>query len=177
MDRKTIEPPTTQPSIRESSTAGAGNKRPRKRYTPTIVIERLEDAANVLRRLPPVKVQGYFSVWPTIKPEFSDLVGRMPAPMKRPPPSAKAISNMEEALDWTIGLDPLDAKTVWLRAGRKRWKEICRTVGLEREAAQNHWLYAIYTITWRLNGKVISKNLSRTQVMAAIKVERSQEKQ
>ena len=39
-------------------------------WTPEMVDERLEEAANVLRRMPPVKVQGYFNLWPRVVHEF-----------------------------------------------------------------------------------------------------------
>ena len=159
----------------QGSLSDAEGKRPSQHYTPIIVVDRFQDAADVLRQLPEVRAQGYFSVWPRIAPEFSDLVGRKPDRMRRPPPSARAISNMEETMFWTVGLDPKDAKIIWLRAERKHWKEICRTVGLSREAVHNRWLYGIYTTTWRLNGKPVSKKLSRRQVLAKIDVERSKQ--
>ena len=36
-------------------------------WTPEMVEERLFEAGAVLKRLPPVKVGGYFSTWPTMK--------------------------------------------------------------------------------------------------------------
>ena len=101
-------------------------------WTPEMVEQRLVEAAAVLRRLPAVRVGGYFSTWPKMKVEFSDLVGQTPEPMRLPPPPAAAISRMEATLSWTIGLDPIDAKIVWLRAGGERWKTICWKVGLAR---------------------------------------------
>ncbi len=122
-------------------------------WTPLMVEERLVDAADVLKRLPEVKVQGYFSVWPQHLYEFSDLVGQEPPQLRLPPPSAGAITRMDEAMQWLLWLDPVDARIVWLRASGRRWKMICCTVGLARAAAHEHWLYAIYVIAWRLNGK------------------------
>src|SRR5262245_6263369 len=85
-------------------------------WTPEMVEERLVEAAAVLRRLPAVKVGGYFNTWPKMKVEFSDLVGQAPEPMRMPPPSAAAISRMDAALPWLQWLEPLDAKIVWRRA-------------------------------------------------------------
>ena len=50
-------------------------------WTPEMVEERLIEAAAVLKRLPPVRVGGYFNVWPKMMVEFSDLVGQTPEPM------------------------------------------------------------------------------------------------
>jgi hypothetical protein len=103
-------------------------------WTPSLVEERLAEAADVLKRLPEVKVRGYFNTWPRMVDEFSDLVGQEPPKMRRPWPQPAAITRMEETLSWTIGLDPADAKIVWLRAGGERWKTICWKVGLARAA-------------------------------------------
>ena len=48
-------------------------------WTPEKVEERLLEAAAVLRRLPPPRKQGYFSTWPRMVVEFSDLVRSPPA--------------------------------------------------------------------------------------------------
>ena len=63
-------------------------------WTRDQVEERLAEAADVLKRLPEVKMQGYFSTWPQIVYEFSDLVGQDPPRLRRPPPSPAAISRM-----------------------------------------------------------------------------------
>jgi hypothetical protein len=93
--------------------------------------------------------QGYFSTWPQMFVEFSDLVGQTPDPMRLPPPSAAAISRMEAALGWMPWLEPVDAKIAWLLASGTRWKEVCWTVGLSRAAAHEHWLYGLCLIAWR----------------------------
>src|SRR5262245_11153551 len=109
-------------------------------WTPEMVEERLIEAGAVLKRLPPVKVGGYFSTWPTVKVEFSDVVGQARERTRLPPPSATAMSRMEATLDWAPWLEPIDSKIVWMRASGSRWKEICSAVGLARAAAHEHWL-------------------------------------
>src|SRR3954470_18022253 len=85
-------------------------------WTPEMVEERLVEAAAVLRRLPAERGQGDFSTWPQMFVEFSDFGGQTPEPMRLPPPSAAAISRMEETLNWSVWLEPDDAKVVWKRA-------------------------------------------------------------
>ncbi|NKD87738.1 hypothetical protein HEQ72_05395 [Haematospirillum sp. 15-248] len=135
------------------------------KWTPSLVEERLAEAADVLKRLPEVKVRGYFNTWPRMVDEFSDLVGQEPPKMRRPWPQPAAITRMEETLSWTFGLDPVDAKIVWLRAGGDRWKTICWKVGLARAAANEHWLYALCVIAWQLNGKQHRRNVSKRRVI------------
>jgi hypothetical protein len=137
-----------------------------EKWTASLVEERLVEAADVLKRMPPVKVRGYFNTWPTIVHDFGDLVGQEPQRLKRPYPSAAAISRMEETLGWTVGLDAIDAKIVWLRAYGERWKDVCWRVGLGRTTAHEHWLYALCVIAWRQNGRRLSKNPSYRSVLA-----------
>ena len=139
-------------------------------WSPEMVEERLIEAASVLRRLPPVGVSGYFSTWPKMMVEFSDLVGQTPEPMRLPPPSAAAISRMEAALGWMAWLEPIDSKIAWLRASGTRWKEICWAVGLARAAAHEHWLYALCVIVWRLNGRGGLGRLGRRAAIARVRV-------
>ena len=54
-----------------------------------MVETRLEDAAYVIRRLPAVRMPGYFNTWPAMLIEFADRVGRHPEPMRLPPPSVE----------------------------------------------------------------------------------------
>jgi hypothetical protein len=135
-------------------------------WTPVMVAERLEEAMNVLQRLPMrVRPRGYFSVWPRVVYEFSDLVGQEPPLMRRPPPSPAAISRMEETLTWTHGLDPVDARIVWQRANRIRWKEIAREAGMSRKGAYERYVYALCLIACRLNRRPLSGRRSRRQVI------------
>jgi Domain of unknown function (DUF6362) len=138
------------------------------RWTPSLVEEHLAEAADVLKRLPERKSQGYFNTWPAMSYEFSDLVGRA-ATLSRPPPSSDAIRRMEETLTWTIGLDQVDSKIVWLRASGVRWKIVCGTVGLARAACHEHWLYALCLIAVRLSGRHLPRNCSRRRVIAEVR--------
>ena len=106
------------------------------RWTPSLVEERFVEAASVMKRLPGVRVPGYFNTWPSMMREFADLVGQEPCPMRLPPPSAGAITRMEETLDWLRWLDADDARIVWMRATGERWKAICWKVGVARHGCQ-----------------------------------------
>ncbi|WP_339862485.1 DUF6362 family protein [Thalassospira alkalitolerans] len=137
-------------------------------WTPLMVEERIVEAADVLRRLPEERVRGYFGVWPEVVHDFADKVGQEPQPMRRPPPSAGAISRMDETLPWLGWIDPLDAKIIWLRASGKPWKTVCWTVGMARTAAHRHWLYGLCVLAWKLNGRRIPRNRSRLDVIAMV---------
>ena len=133
-------------------------------WTATMVEDRLESAAGVFAQLPAVKPKGFFNAWPEYLHSFADKVGQEPKPM-RVLPSPQAISRMEETLTWTACLDPVDGKIVWMRAHGERWKTICWTVGLQRSAAHEHWLYALCVIAFRLNGRRLNRSYSKRKVI------------
>ena len=130
-------------------------------WTPDAVEARLDEAADVMRRLPAVRMQGYFSTWPTIVPEFSDLVGQEPMPLRRSPPAPSAITRMDETLGWLRWLEPDDAKLVWMRAEGKPWKAVCWRFGLARSTANRRHEYALNLIAWRLRKRPVPKAWSR----------------
>ena len=131
------------------------------KWTPSLVEDRFIEAADVMKRLPNVRVPGHFNTWPAMMAEFSDLIGREPGRLRRGPPAPDAISRMDETLGWLRWLEPVDAKIVWLRASGQRWKEICWKVGLARAAANEHWLYALCVMAHRLNGSTRTTSSSR----------------
>ena len=134
-------------------------------WTVEMVEARLAEAAAVIRRLPPVRVPGYFNTWPPVVVEFADRVEQEPPRLRLPPPVPAAVSRMEETLGWLAWLDPVDAKIVWLRATGERWKAICWKVGLARTGANQHWMYALCVIAWKLNGRELSHRRSRRHVI------------
>jgi hypothetical protein len=131
------------------------------KWTVEAVEMRLEDAAQVIRRLPPVRVPGYFNTWPAMFVEFADLIGREPERMRLPPPSTAAITRMEETLGWLRWLEVQDVKLVWARADRKPWKAICGQLGISRATANRRYQYALSLIAWRLNGRAVPAKWSR----------------
>jgi hypothetical protein len=134
-------------------------------WTREKVEDRLTEAADVLRRLPEQRIQGYFSTWPQIVREFSDLVGQEARRLRRPPPLPDAISRMEKALSWLAWLEPEDGKLVWARAERTPWKPICWRFGISRATAHRRWEYGLSLIAWRLNGKRPSAKRSQRFVV------------
>ena len=138
-------------------------------WTRDDVEARVVEAADVLKRLPPDRVPGFFNTWPDIMVEFADRVGRMPEPMRRPPPDPAAISRMEEAITWSRFLEADDAKLLWARAERTPWKEICWRFGIARATAHRRWEYALCLIAWRLNGRGAPSKRSRGTVVGRVR--------
>lgn len=120
-------------------------------WTPKVVAERVEEAADTLRRLPAVKVQGYFSTWPEVVRDFWDAYGWHDAEVRPGPPLPRAIDRMDETLCWLRWLDPDETRLVWLRAEGVRWKLICARFGVGRTTAWHRWESALAKIAIRLN--------------------------
>jgi hypothetical protein len=134
-------------------------------WTAEGVEDRLNEAADVLRRLPDQNVRGYFNVWPEISHSFADLVGAPPDPMRRPPPPAAAISRMEETLTWLHFLSAEDCKLVWMRAEGHRWKSICWRFGISRATAHRRWQYGLSVIALRLNRRPVPSKQGRARAI------------
>lgn len=123
-----------------------------EKWTVTDVAERFEDAAYTLKRLPPVRVQGYFSTWPAIVRTVAEQLAEDRLPMRLGPPSAEAVARMEETIQWIFFLDDeLERRLVWLRAARVPWKPIVDRLGYCRTTLHYRYRVAIYTITIRVN--------------------------
>ncbi|EME71018.1 hypothetical protein H261_05514 [Paramagnetospirillum caucaseum] len=120
-------------------------------WTPKMVAVYLEEAADTLRRLPPVKVQGYASTWPPMVREYWDAYGWEEAAVRLGPPTTKAIDQMDETLVWLRWLDLNDSRLVWRRACGRPWKAITHEFGVDRTTAWRHWTSALVTMSTKLN--------------------------
>jgi len=121
-------------------------------WTPKRVAARLEEAADTLRRLPPVRVQGYASNWPPIVRDAHEAYGWDETRVRLGPPAPDAIDRMDEALVWLRWLEPDEVRLVWLRAERVRWKLVAHRLRADRSTAWRWWLCALAKIAGRLNG-------------------------
>lgn len=125
-----------------------------KKWTVTDVADRFEDAAYTLKRLPSVRVQGYFSTWPPIVRTTMEQLQEDHVPLRLGPPSAEAITRMEETIQWIFFLDDEgERRLIWLRAARVPWKPICWRIGCGRTKAWQMWTIALLKIAMRLNAK------------------------
>lgn len=126
---------------------------PNGRWTVTDVADRFEEAAYTLKRLPPVKIQGYKTTWPEIVRTVFEKMQEEMLPMRLGPPTADAISRMEETINWVFWLEEDERRLVWLRAERVPWKQIYRRLGCGRTKAWQLWSCALLTIATYLNAQ------------------------
>ena len=137
-------------------------------WTRDMVEERVIEAADVLKQMPGLRSQGYFSTWPEIQRSRKELAEALPTPGRRPPPRTSAITRMEETITWNRFLQREEAHLMWARAEGLAWKGICYRFGISRATAHRRWEYALSLIAWRLNGRPENRKRSRSFVVSRV---------
>jgi len=122
-------------------------------WTTEDVTNRLIDAARTAHRLPPVRVQGYFNVWPIIVRTEYERMASDQTPIYRFPPTPAEVERMIAVMRWVQCLEVEQRKLVWMRAERWRWYDIGKRFGVAPRTAQRHWAIAIQTITDYLSNR------------------------
>ncbi|MTH96408.1 DUF6362 family protein [Roseibium sp. RKSG952] len=119
-------------------------------WTADDVAKHFEEAFRTLRKLPPVKVQGYFNSWPDILRTSREIAAMESQPM-RIWPSAGAITRLEQTFDWVLWIEEPERRLIWRRAARIPWKQISCELGCDRTTAWRRWKLALTKIASRLN--------------------------
>ena len=119
-------------------------------WTAEDVADHFDEAFRTLRKLPPVKVQGYFNAWPQVIRTEREILAMEPEPM-RVWPSAAAISRLEQTFDWVLWLGESERRLIWWRAARRPWKQITYDLGIDRSTAWRQHKLALTKIAARLN--------------------------
>ena len=122
----------------------------RKLWAIEDVAARFEDAASTARRLPPVRVQGYFNCWPAIARREWETFAADERVYRPFPPSPEAIDRMLETMRWVQWLEEEQRHLVWMRAQRYPWKEVCCRFGCDRTTAWRRWQKALEVVVEQL---------------------------
>jgi hypothetical protein len=123
----------------------------------------LVEGARTAHRLPPVRVQGYFNVWPTIVRSDYERMAKDDEPVCRFPPEPAAIDRMMETMRWVQWLEIEQRHLVWMRAERYPWREICKRFGCDRTTAWRRWQVAMSVIVDHLNAGTEGKLTDRRE--------------
>jgi hypothetical protein len=106
-----------------------------REWTADCVADHFEEAFRTLRKLPPVKAQGYFNTWPDIVRTSREIAAMEPQPMR------------------VLWIEEAERKLVWSRAARVPWKQISGELGCDRTTAWRRWQLALTKIAARLNAQ------------------------
>lgn len=120
-------------------------------WTTEAVATRIVQAARTAHRLPAVRVQAHFNLWPVIvRGEFERLAND-DVPLYRAPPNPAEIDQMLEVMRWMNCLSIDERLLLWMRADRYAWDDIGRRFGLCRTSAWRHWKASILKLAEVLN--------------------------
>lgn len=124
-------------------------------WTKEDVAARFAEAAETARRLPRVRVQGYFNTWPEFKREPWEVLG-VPEDDHRPlSPSPESVERMMETMRWVQWLQVEQRHLVWMRARQFEWRDICRRFGCDRTTGWRRWHRALQVVADRLNAACV----------------------
>ena len=118
------------------------------------VAARFAEAADTGRRLPRVRVQGHFNVWPAFARESWEAYPDDEPDYRPLPPSPQAIERMLETMRWVQWLEIEQRHLVWMRAKRYGWRDITIRFACDRTTAWRRWQRALQTVADQLNGVV-----------------------
>ena len=124
---------------------------PRGGWSADEVADYFIQASRTAHKLPPVRVQGHFNVWPTIVRTEYERMASDDAPVYRFPPTPAEVERMLVVMQWVQCLRTDQRKLVWMRAERWRWHDIGKRFGVAPRTAQRHWEVAIQVITDHLS--------------------------
>ena len=120
-------------------------------WTSEEVATQIVRASRTAHRLPAVRLQTHFNLWPIIvRTEFERMAGD-DIPLYRAPPSPAEIDQMLEVMRWMKYLTVEERLLLWMRAERYAWGEIGRRFGLCRTTAWRHWKSTILKLAQELN--------------------------
>jgi len=115
------------------------------------VAARFVEAVETGRRLPVVKAQGYFNVWPVFVREAWESYPDDEHVYHTLPPTPAAVDRMMETMRWVQWLEVEQRHLIWMRAKRFEWKIICRRLACHRTTAWRAWQKALLTVAKQLN--------------------------
>lgn len=115
------------------------------------VAARFAEAADTGRRLPRVRVQGYFNTWPAFVRDRWEGYDDKDDEYRPWPPTPEAVERMLETMRWMQWLDIQQRHLVWMRAEERGWREICRRFGCDRTTAWRRWQKALQIVVDHLN--------------------------
>lgn len=122
--------------------------------------ENLRFAADVMKRMPPVKVEGYFCTWPKFYTVDEDMENLSEIWL---PPLPEEIKTMEEILEWLKYTSLENRRIAWLKACGMGWKQMEKRYKTSRSTLARQYKTALNDIKENLeNDENLKKSLFRS---------------
>lgn len=119
-------------------------------WTIDAIADRFAEAADTAHRLPPVRVHGYFSVWPAIVRQQWENLARERS-RRSYPPSPAAVDRMTATIQWVVPLTVEERHLVWMRAEGIEWDIIGKRFACNRVTAWRRWQRVLGKVARQLN--------------------------
>ena len=110
--------------------------------------ENLNFAAEVMRRLPSVKVRGYFCTWPKFCREENEYIAASDTWLE---PLPSEIEEMEKILEWLKYTSVDRRRIIWLRACQMGWKRMSEMCKKSRSTLCREYAWGLNDIVKALN--------------------------
>lgn len=123
-------------------------------WTVDDIAHRFSMAAQTAHRLPAVRIQGYFSLWPTIVRTPYEAMAPGDARIYHFPPTPLDIEQMLETMQWIQCLQIEQRHLVWMRAERYRWADIGKRFACSSRTAQRKWEIYLHLVRAHVVGKI-----------------------
>jgi len=120
-------------------------------YDDVYVKARIEEAAETLKRLPRQGMSQKMTTWPDVVISTFEMRGWGNEKARLGPPSAKAITRMDECLEWLMPLNGTNRRLVWARACKIPWRRLEDADGRSAVTLRKHHQYALEAMANRLN--------------------------
>ena len=120
-------------------------------WTIDSVAARFAEAAETGRRLPPVRVQGYFNTWPAFVRKEWEAFSADERYHRPYPPSPESIDRMLQTMRWVQWLEVEQRHLVWMRAKQYEWRDITIRFACDRTTAWRRWQRALQSVADQLN--------------------------
>ena len=121
-----------------------------KNLTTNMVVNRLQEAAETIKRLPEKTFNHLKYNWPESLQAWSDY-GDEKTRARLGPPSPEAINQMDEAVNWLHWLEPDETKLAWAVATGINRKVIGSRLGVHRSTIWREWKAIIRKLTAIIN--------------------------
>jgi len=120
-------------------------------WTHDTVANRIVRASRTAQRLPAVRVQSHFNLWPVIvRTEFERLATEESG-VYRSPPSPADIDDLLEVMRWMNWLSVDERLLLWMRADRHPWNDIAKRFGYSRSTVCRQWKATVQKLVLILN--------------------------
>jgi len=122
-----------------------------------IVMSHLIHAASIHRRMPPIKVQGYFSLWPeTLKNDWERLYDQLNGRTTLGAPMPPEVTYHEKVMDLLSCLDRNEQQITWMRANKIPWYIVVQDLQTSQSTLQRRMRVALNRLIQELNRRDVS---------------------